>query len=104
MSRQIGDGFADFVLANRSQISLNEHMKLYIASDHAGFQLKSYLLENLKIAHVSVVDLGPIEFDPNDDYPDYAEKVANAVIENTNSRGILICKNGVGVCITANKF
>lgn len=76
---------------------------LFIASDHGGFQLKKrlvrYLENDLKL---SVTDLGPHEFVDGDDYPDYAIPLAEKVTE-TNGRGILICKNGVGVCMAANK-
>lgn len=76
---------------------------LYIASDHGGFQLKKRLIRFLENELTRpVTDLGPHEFIDGDDYPDYAIPLAEKVAE-TNSRGILICKNGIGVCMTANK-
>jgi len=51
---------------------------------------------------LSPIDLGPQEYDENDDYPDYALDLAQKVVQN-KARGILICKNGIGVCIAANK-
>ena len=76
-------------------------MKVYIASDHAGFNLKSEILEKNK----NIIDLGPKEFIKEDDYPDYVYLLIQNLNKNINeSKGILICKNGGGVCIAANKF
>lgn len=76
---------------------------LFIASDHGGYQLKKRLVRYLQneLAR-EVTDLGPHEYIEDDDYPDYALPLAEQVA-STNSRGILICKNGIGVCIAANK-
>jgi len=79
-------------------------MQIYISSDHAGFELKNRLVEFLQNVVDEVKDLGPSEFDPSDDYPDYAADTAREVSMNNESKGILICRNGVGVCIAANKF
>ena len=77
---------------------------LYIASDHAGFRLNKRLVRFLeKEMQVSVKDMGPEEFVDGDDYPDYAVPLAQKVVE-TGGKGILICGNGVGVCIVANKI
>lgn len=77
---------------------------LYIASDHAGFNLKKYLLEYLKEKlHKEVVDLGSDKYNETDDYPDYAFKLAKEVINDKNNIGILICGSGHGMCIAANK-
>jgi len=78
-------------------------MKIYIASDHGGFELKKEIVEELSLNY-SLQDLGPKEFDPNDDYPDFAAKVSKKVQQEEDSIGILICKSGNGMCITANKF
>ena len=79
-------------------------MNLYIASDHAGYELKfnlvSYLLENFK--DYEVFDCGPYS-DESVNYPDYAEKVCNNVLNNKDSLGILICGTGIGMSIAANK-
>lgn len=78
---------------------------VYIASDHAGFELKNFLVEELKARGYNIEDLGPNIYNPNDDYPDYAKKVAEAVSNAQNDEaGIVICKNGVGVSVLANKF
>lgn len=82
-------------------------MNIYIAADHGGFQLKNKiaqaLIADLDFTDVIVNDLGPEELDENDDYPDYAFKVAEHVAANSNSLGILICRSGNGMCIAANK-
>ncbi len=76
---------------------------LYIASDHGGYQLKKRLLRYFENEmNIKAEDMGPFEFDATDDYPDYAIPLAQKVVK-TNGRGILICTNGIGVCIAANK-
>lgn len=78
-------------------------MKVFIASDHAGFDRKQQLASKLEQGY-QVFDLGPYELNPDDDYPVYAKKVALAVKENPKSMGILVCKSGEGMAIVANKF
>lgn len=76
---------------------------LFIASDHGGYQLKKRLARYIENElNLKIEDLGPYEYDEADDYPDFAIPLARKVAE-TNGRGILICKNGIGVCIAANK-
>lgn len=76
---------------------------LYIGSDHGGFQLKKRLIRYLENElERPVTDMGPFEHDETDDYPDYAFPLAERVAKE-NARGILICKNGIGVTIAANK-
>jgi ribose 5-phosphate isomerase B len=79
-------------------------VKIVIASDHAGFELKEELRANLTAAGHEVIDLGAFQCDPEDDYPDFAEKVGEAVKAGVAPRGIVICGSGVGVCIAANKI
>ncbi len=79
-------------------------MKLVISSDHAGFSLKEEMRADLASAGHEVVDLGAFQCDPEDDYPDYAVKVGEAIRSGVARRGILICGSGVGVCIAANKI
>ena len=76
---------------------------IYIGSDHAGFKLKEYIKIYLSESGYTPVDMGNEKYEPGDDYPDYALKVAKKVSE-TGGRGILVCDSGVGVCITANKI
>jgi len=78
-------------------------MKFYIGSDHAGFAVKGLVVEMLKKRGYEVIDLGPENAD-RVDYPDYAEKVARAVVEDEGSYGILICGTGIGMSIAANKI
>lgn len=75
---------------------------IYIGSDHAGFERKEALKQFLLNHDYSIEDLGPAKFDQDDDYPDFALAVAQKVQES-GDRGIVICGNGQGVCITANK-
>ncbi len=78
-------------------------MKIAIASDHAGFPLKSEIITYLKEQKVDVIDLGN-EGTGSVDYPDFAEKVAVSVSQGKADAGILICGTGIGMSITANKF
>ena len=77
-------------------------MKIFISSDHAGFQLK----EEVKLFHkrkkYKFIDLGPKNKDKVD-YPDYAHAVAKKVKNNKNSRGILVCGSGMGMVMAANR-
>lgn len=76
---------------------------LFIACDHGGYALKNRLVRYAENElSLKITDLGPKSYDESDDYPPYAEELAHKVLE-TNGRGILICKNGIGVCIAANK-
>lgn len=76
---------------------------LFIASDHGGYQLKKRLIRFIENElSLSITDLGPFEYVEDDDYPDYVIPLTTQVLD-TNGRGIVICKNGVGVCMAANK-
>jgi ribose 5-phosphate isomerase B len=78
-------------------------MKIYIASDHGGFKLKRKMIPFLeKLGHL-VEDMGPYSYNPKDDYPDYVIPLAKKV-SKSKSRGIVICRNGQGVCIAVNKI
>jgi ribose 5-phosphate isomerase B len=79
-------------------------VKLVISSDHAGFPLKEDLRANLVTARHEVVDLGAYKVEPEDDCPDFAEKVGEAIKARVAPRGILICRSGLGVCVAANKI
>ena len=79
-------------------------MKLVIAADHAGFPLKEDVRAYLAKKGHEVVDLGAYTGDQPDDYPDFAEKVGDAIKKGVAPRGILICGSGVGVCVAANKI
>jgi ribose 5-phosphate isomerase B len=78
-------------------------MRVYIASDHAGFELKSALVPHLRDSGHDVVDVGASSFDPEDDYPAYCLDAAARVIADPGSRGIVIGGSGNGEQIAANK-
>jgi ribose 5-phosphate isomerase B len=78
-------------------------MRIGIAADHGGFELKNKLIESLHSAGHSVVDFGAKELNEGDDYPDYVVPLARAVAGGDVERGIAICGSGVGACIIANK-
>ena len=75
--------------------------KIFIASDHAGFNLKRSIINKLSKKQI-IVDLGP-NSDSSVDYPDYAHKLSKKVASNKGSFGILVCGSGMGMSITANK-
>jgi ribose 5-phosphate isomerase B len=79
-------------------------MKLTVAigADHGGFTLKNELVSWLEET-CQVLNLGAHTFDPDDDYPDFAITVSEAVASGRADRGILVCGSGVGACIAANK-
>ena len=80
-------------------------MHIFIGADHGGFDLKTKLIEYLQENNIRIEDMGNYELDPLDDYPDFAKKVAQAVLQNPyDSLGIIICRSGVGVAIAANRF
>ena len=78
-------------------------MKIVFGADHGGFELKKYLVEIFKKDGFEIIDIGNLNFDPQDDYPDYAIKVAEVVASGQAERGVVICGSGVGACIVANK-
>ncbi|HEU0235445.1 MAG TPA: RpiB/LacA/LacB family sugar-phosphate isomerase, partial [Candidatus Limnocylindrales bacterium] len=81
-------------------------MRVAFAADHAGAALKAELLRRLSGAGLGhdFVDLGGDGSDPNDDYPDFAQRLGVAVRDGQADRGILICGSGVGASIAANKI
>jgi len=78
-------------------------MKYFIGADHAGIDIKAYVKELFEQLGHEVVDMGPTTKD-RVDYPDFAAKVCEAVLENEGSKGILICGSGIGMSMAANKF
>ena len=79
-------------------------MKLVISADHAGFALKEDVCDYLAKAGHELIDLGAYNSDSPDDYPDFAEKLGEAIRQGVAPRGVLICGSGVGVCVAANKM
>ena len=78
-------------------------MKIAIGGDHAGFELKKDIAGELAEGGHEVLDVGALEYDGEDDYPDFARLLAEALMADKAERGILICGSGVGVCIAVNK-
>jgi len=79
-------------------------MRVAIGVDHGGFPLKAPIVDYLTTAGHEVLDLGAHNMDPEDDYPDYAKAVGEAVLRGEAERGIIICGSGVGACVAANKL
>jgi ribose 5-phosphate isomerase B len=81
-------------------------MKIYIASDHAGFSLKGELVPFLVHRGFEVADLGPAEYKHDDDYPDYISRVAEKISKHPNlgDFGIVIGWSGQGEAMVANRF
>ncbi len=79
-------------------------MRVGIASDHGGFELKQELAEALKKAGHEIVDFGALSLNTADDYPDYVVPLARAVARADVERGIAVCGSGVGAAIAANKI
>lgn len=77
-------------------------MNIYIGADHGGFELKKKIKEWLTVQGHFVEDIGAVELDPQDDYPQYAFAVARGVLHN-GGVGILVCRSGGGMTIAANR-
>ena len=79
-------------------------MQVAIGADHGGYTLKSDMVRVLESLGHDVIDKGAHSFDAEDDFPDFAAPVAEAVQTGDAERGIILCGSGVGACIAANKF
>jgi ribose 5-phosphate isomerase B len=79
-------------------------MRVAVGADHAGFSLKQDLVAYLKELGHEVREVGTHRPDPNDDYPDHAQAVAEAIVKGQTERGVLICGSGVGASVAANKI
>jgi ribose 5-phosphate isomerase B len=79
-------------------------MRVGIAADHGGFELKAYLTAALKEAGYEVADFGARELIEGDDYPDFVVPMARAVASGDITRGLAICGSGVGAGVAANKI
>ena len=76
---------------------------LYITSDHGGYQLKKRLVRYCQNElEIEIEDMGPLEHDELDDFPDFVIPTAQKAVE-TNGQAIFICGSGIGACISANK-
>jgi ribose 5-phosphate isomerase B len=78
-------------------------MRVYLGSDHAGFELKTHLVNYLGTRGYDVVDVGPQKFDPDDDYPAYCIATGLRVVADPGSLGVVIGGSGNGEQIAANK-
>jgi ribose 5-phosphate isomerase B len=78
-------------------------VRVYLGSDHAGFELKAFLVEHLSSLGHEVVDVGPAVFDPDDDYPPFCFETARRVVADPGSLGVVIGGSGNGEQISANK-
>jgi ribose 5-phosphate isomerase B len=79
-------------------------MRVYLGSDHAGYELKNHLVEHLQKQGHEVVDVGPHEYDPDDDYPAFCLATGARVVADPGSLGIVIGGSGNGEQIAANKI
>jgi ribose 5-phosphate isomerase B len=81
-------------------------MRVAFSADHAGAALKDELIRRLQAADLGheLIDLGGDGSDPNDDYPDFAQRLGEAIRGGAADRGILICGSGVGASVAANKM
>jgi len=78
-------------------------MRIGIATDHGGFTLKEYLVDQLRRSGHDVVDFGAHSLNPDDDYPDFVIPLAQSVAEGKVKRGLAVCGSGVGASVCANK-
>ncbi len=78
-------------------------VRVGVAADHGGFELKTRLAELLRLAGYDVVDFGADRLVPDDDYPDLVIPLARAVAAGEVDRGLAVCGSGVGACMAANK-
>ncbi len=78
-------------------------MRIAIACDHGGYPLKETVLAAVKDSGHEVIDLGAFD-ETSSDYPDFAEKIGQAIASGEAERGVLICGSGIGACIAANKI
>lgn len=81
-------------------------MKIYIGADHRGFESKTRIKGFLEQSGIWYQDVGDDRLEPEDDFPQFAGRCANAVLssDDPDARGILICSSGQGMCMGANRF
>ena len=78
--------------------------RVAVACDHAGFHLKDGILTCLNALGFETIDLGAFQFDPSDDYPDFARAAGLAIQSGRADRAVVVCGSGVGASIAANKM
>lgn len=81
-------------------------MKIFVGTDHNGYQMHNIIVEHLRGAGYDVENLSNKELDPGDDFPLFAARVVNAMkaSDDPEPRGILVCGSGQGMCMAANRF
>lgn len=79
-------------------------MRIGIAADHGGFELKQKIGDRLRAAGHEITDFGANELHPDDDYPDFVIPLGRAVAAGKLDRGVAVCGSGVGACVCANKI
>ena len=78
---------------------------IYLGADHRGYNLKEEIKKFFELEKIEFKDLGNLNYDENDDYPDFVKKVVEKVLSSSKKdKGILICGTGIGMSIAANKF
>jgi ribose 5-phosphate isomerase B len=78
-------------------------MIIAVGTDHAGFPLRTPVMDAIRAAGHQVFDVGAFTVDPGDDYPDFSIKVARAILDGQAERGVLVCGSGVGASVAASK-
>ncbi len=81
---------------------MKQKQTIVIASDHAGFELKEFIKNVLKVMDYTVEDMGPSDT-KSVDYPDYAEKACIRILKDPRKKCMLACGSGIGMSIAANK-
>lgn len=82
---------------------MTANAKIYLTSDHAGVKLRKAVAAHIAAQGLQVVDLGPDD-GSSVDYPDYGEKLAMALSDDADARGVAICGSGIGISIAVNRF
>ncbi len=82
----------------------SKSMRIGIAADHGGYELRNHLLKLMEEAGHTVTDFGDQHSNPDDDYPDYVVPLARAIASGDVERGVAICGSGVGASVVANKI
>ncbi|MCL5112920.1 MAG: RpiB/LacA/LacB family sugar-phosphate isomerase [Patescibacteria group bacterium] len=80
-------------------------MNIYFAADHNGYYLKDQLIDYIgKFGEYSPIDVGNQDYDKNDDFPNYAFRAINKILNDKDSVGVFICGSGQGMAMAANRF
>jgi ribose 5-phosphate isomerase B len=78
-------------------------MRIGLAADHEGYELKEKILASLRLTDSKISDFGDLTLKPDDDYPDFVMPLAKAISNGELDRGIAFCGSGIGACIVSNK-